>query len=82
LAIVLIPVALNLEYGVLASQIIAALFQISMLFAKAMIFLWLYVHARWTLPRFRYDQLMNMGWKLMLPISLLNIILTGIIKAL
>jgi NADH-quinone oxidoreductase subunit H len=82
LAIVLIPVALNLEYGVLASQIIAALFQISMLFAKAMIFLWLYVHARWTLPRFRYDQLMNMGWKLMLPISLLNIVLTGIIKAL
>ncbi len=82
LALVLIPVALNLEYSVLASQIIAALFQISMLFAKAMIFLWLYVHARWTLPRFRYDQLMNMGWKLMLPISLLNVILTGIIKAL
>jgi NADH-quinone oxidoreductase subunit H len=82
LALILIPVALNLEYGVLASQIIAALFQISMLFAKAMIFLWLYVHARWTLPRFRYDQLMNMGWKLMLPISLLNIVLTGIIKAL
>jgi len=82
LALVLIPVALNLEYGVLASQIIAALFQISMLFAKAMIFLWLFVHVRWTLPRFRYDQLMNMGWKLMLPISLLNIVLTGIIKAL
>jgi NADH-quinone oxidoreductase subunit H len=78
----LIPIVLNLQYSNLVSQIIAALFQISMLFAKAMIFLWLYVHVRWTLPRFRYDQLMNMGWKLMLPISLLNVILTGIIKAL
>jgi NADH-quinone oxidoreductase subunit H len=78
----LIPIVLNLQYSNLVSQIIAALFQISILFAKAMIFLWLYVHARWTLPRFRYDQLMNMGWKLMLPISLLNVILTGIIKAL
>ena len=82
LALVLIPVALNLEYSELASQIIAALFQISMLFAKAMIFLWLFVHVRWTLPRFRYDQLMNMGWKLMLPVSLINIIITGIIIAL
>ena len=82
LALVLIPVALNLEYSELASQIIAALFQISMLLAKAMIFLWLFVHVRWTLPRFRYDQLMNMGWKLMLPVSLINIIITGIIIAL
>lgn len=82
ISIFLIPLALNLSYSELASQIITALFQISMLLAKAFIFLWLYVHVRWTLPRFRYDQLMHMGWKIMLPISLLNIIITGIVKAL
>jgi NADH-quinone oxidoreductase subunit H len=33
---------------------------------------------RWTLPRFRYDQVMHLGWKIMLPLSLVNILVTGI----
>jgi NADH-quinone oxidoreductase subunit H len=36
---------------------------------------------RWTLPRFRYDQLMGLGWKFILPIALGNILLTGILLA-
>ncbi|MCM8819329.1 MAG: NADH-quinone oxidoreductase subunit H, partial [Candidatus Omnitrophica bacterium] len=78
-SLTIIPIVFQIEFSQLASQVIVAIFQISMLLAKAMIFLWLYVHVRWTLPRFRYDQLMNMGWKLMLPISLINVIITGII---
>lgn len=37
-----------------------------------------FVVIRWTIPRFRYDQLMNLGWKVMLPLSILNILITGI----
>ncbi len=44
---------------------------------KVCFFMWLFVWVRWTLPRFRYDQLMNLGWKVMLPLSLANIVVTG-----
>ena len=40
--------------------------------------LFFYMWVRWTIPRFRYDQLMNLGWKVMLPLSLLNVAVTGI----
>jgi NADH-quinone oxidoreductase subunit H len=45
--------------------------------AKTGFFLFLFIWVRWTLPRFRYDQLMNLGWKFMLPASLFIIILTA-----
>lgn len=44
---------------------------------KFAIFLWIFIHVRWTLPRFRYDQLMDLGWKTMLPWALFNTILTA-----
>jgi NADH-quinone oxidoreductase subunit H len=46
---------------------------------KTLFFCWLYVWIRWTIPRFRYDQVMRLGWKVMLPLSLLNIFATGLI---
>ena len=48
------------------------------LFAKICGFIFFYMWIRWTIPRFRYDQLMDLGWKVMLPLSLANIVGTGI----
>jgi NADH:ubiquinone oxidoreductase subunit H len=45
--------------------------------AKILTFLFVYVWMRGTLPRFRYDQLMAFGWKLLLPVSIVNVILTA-----
>ena len=56
-----------------------ALLQAGSFFFKVGFFMWFFVWVRWTLPRFRYDQLMDLGWKVMLPLSLLNIFVTGII---
>ena len=47
--------------------------------AKTFFFCWLFVWVRWTIPRFRYDQVMRLGWKVMLPLSLFNIFATGLI---
>ncbi len=49
------------------------------LFGKIFFFIFFFMWVRWTLPRFRYDQLMNLGWKVMIPLSIINIFLTGII---
>lgn len=47
--------------------------------AKTVFFIWLSITIRWTFPRFRYDQVMDLGWKMLLPLSLANVILTGIV---
>lgn len=46
-------------------------------FIKTGIFLFVFIWVRWTLPRFRYDQLMNFGWKFLLPVALTSIVVTG-----
>jgi NADH-quinone oxidoreductase subunit H len=48
-------------------------------FAKIFFFIFFFMWVRWTIPRFRYDQLMNLGWKIMIPLSIINIFLTGIV---
>lgn len=61
------------------AALIVPVLQVTCLFLKVFFFCWLFVWVRWTLPRFRYDQLMRMGWKLMLPLGLLNLLVTGIL---
>jgi NADH-quinone oxidoreductase subunit H len=56
---------------------IAALIGIVALLAKALIFIFIFMWVRWTLPRFRYDQLMNLGWKSLIPLALINMFITG-----
>ena len=46
---------------------------------KLILFLWIFIHVRWTLPRFRYDQLMDLGWKTMLPWALGNTMITAVV---
>jgi len=51
--------------------------QILTFIVKVCATLFFFIWIRWTIPRFRYDQLMNLGWKVMLPLALLNVVVTG-----
>ena len=52
------------------------------LMLKAFFFLFVFIWIRWTIPRFRYDQLMNLGWKWMIPLALANMIITALVMLL
>jgi NADH-quinone oxidoreductase subunit H len=49
------------------------------LITKVIALMLLQIIIRWTLPRFRYDQLMNLGWKILLPVSMVNLVITGVL---
>jgi NADH-quinone oxidoreductase subunit H len=49
------------------------------LFTKITFFGFIYMWIRWTLPRFRYDQLMKLGWKSLIPLAILNVVITGVV---
>jgi len=63
----------------LGAQILVAAVQFLFLVAKILAFGFLFIWVRWTLPRFRYDQLMGLGWKSLVPLGLLNIAVTGLV---
>jgi NADH-quinone oxidoreductase subunit H len=59
------------------SQNLLAVLQIVAIFLKISFFIFVFMWIRWTLPRFRYDQLMHLGWKTMIPLAIVNMLLTG-----
>lgn len=62
--------------GLAEGSVMISLIGFGVLLAKIFGFICLFMWIRWTLPRFRYDQLMNLGWKSLLPLSLLNLVIT------
>lgn len=58
-------------------HIFVALLQVTTFLIKVTMMIFVYIWVRWTLPRFRYDQLQNIGWRTLLPLSLLNIFITS-----
>jgi NADH-quinone oxidoreductase subunit H len=55
----------------------ASIVSIMVLFAKILFFIFFFMWVRWTVPRFRYDQLMRLGWKVLIPLSIVNVLATG-----
>jgi len=63
----------------LLSPNVAALVGIIALMVKIVIFIFIFMWVRWTIPRFRYDQLMELGWKKLLPLALANMLITAVV---
>ncbi len=63
----------------LLPQLLVGILGIIAFWIKVVIFCWIQILIRWTLPRFRYDQLMRLGWKGLVPIGLINIVATAIV---
>lgn len=62
---------------VLLPQVVVALLQVVSFTLKVVFFCWFQIMIRWTVPRFRYDQLMRLGWKGLLPVALANVVVTA-----
>jgi NADH-quinone oxidoreductase subunit H len=59
--------------------LLLSLLQVGAFCAKVLVLVVFFIIIRWTIPRFRYDQLMNLGWKLMLPLAIANLLVTGLV---
>lgn len=69
--------ALERSFGAITGHNVATAIGFAVYFAKIFFFIFFFMWVRWTVPRFRYDQLMNLGWKTFIPLAILNVILTG-----
>jgi NADH-quinone oxidoreductase subunit H len=59
-----------------------ALIHLLVLLVKSVFFCWVWIWVRWTLPRFRYDHIMHLGWKIILNIAILNLVVTAVVAKL
>jgi len=65
-----------------SNSILFGLWNFVVFSSKTLFFMFLFIWVRWTLPRFRYDQVMKLGWKILIPLGLFNIFLTSIVNVL
>jgi NADH-quinone oxidoreductase subunit H len=72
-----IPFVNELNWGL--EPWLLSLISFSVLMAKIFFFLFVFIWIRWTIPRFRYDQLMNLGWKKLVPLALLNMLISAVV---
>ncbi|MDP4148061.1 MAG: NADH-quinone oxidoreductase subunit NuoH [Bacteroidota bacterium] len=72
-----IPFVNDTAFGQAHGQNLLAILQAVSLFGKVIIFVFFFMWVRWTIPRFRYDQLMRLGWNVLIPLSLVNMLVTG-----
>jgi len=75
-----IPFVNEASWGL--SPNLLAIIGFAVLLAKSFFFLFVFIWIRWTIPRFRYDQLMNLGWKKLIPLALINMIVTAVVMLL
>ena len=74
-----IPFVNDISFGQEHGQNLLAILQGLSLFVKVAFFIFFFMWVRWTVPRFRYDQLMRLGWKILIPLALVNMVATGFI---
>ena len=74
-----IPFVNDISFGLHYGQNLLAVLQGLSLFVKVACFIFFFMWVRWTIPRFRYDQLMRLGWRILIPLALLNMLVTGFI---
>lgn len=75
-----VPVIGPLIEGVLPASVVLYVMPVVWFLAKVSFFMFFFVWVRWTFPRLRYDQLMSLGWKILLPLALFNIFISGILR--
>lgn len=69
--------ALTPSFGENMANLIAMVLAVHVFLIKVVILIWFQMLIRWSMPRFRYDQVMDLGWKILLPLSLANIVITA-----
>jgi NADH-quinone oxidoreductase subunit H len=65
--------------GTILPRNIVSIISVGVLFGKIFFFIFFFMWVRWTIPRFRYDQLMRLGWQVLMPIAIINVLVTGAI---
>jgi NADH-quinone oxidoreductase subunit H len=74
-----IPFLNDAKFGLEHGQNLLAGLELLCFFIKIACFIFFFIWVRWTVPRFRYDQLMNLGWKALIPLAILNMLVTGFV---